>query len=138
MVDRSSLAGAKLEEAVKQVPKDLNVFYWRSRRLKRRLGSSTAAELLALRDGIKNMPLFARVVKHLWGVEPHQIYVTDNQPLVRWLNNKRTDSDPEWQGTLEYVEKRVRERCADVIWVPTKEQRADRHTKFVRAGPRAP
>ena len=73
-----------------------------------------------------------------WGVEPHQIYVTDNQPLVRWLNNKRTDSDPEWQGTLEYVEERVRERCADVIWVPTKEQRADRHTKFVRAGPRAP
>ena len=81
------------------------------------------------------MPLFARVVKHLWGVEPHQIYVTDNQPLVRWLNNKRTDSDPEWQGKLEYVEERVRERCADVIWVPTKEKRAGQ-THQIRAGHR--
>jgi hypothetical protein len=100
--------------------------------VQRRLGSSTAAELLALRDGIKMMPLYSRVVKHLWGVEPYQVYVTDNQPLLKWLNNQTTFSDPEWQGTLQFVVERVKERSADVIWVPTKEQRADRHTKFVR------
>ena len=120
------------QDTIKQVPRDVNIVNWRSRRVQRRLGLSTAAELLALRDGIKLMPLYSRVVKHLWGVEPYQVYVTDNQPLLKWLNNQKTYSDPEWQGTLEFVIERVRERSADVIWVPTKEQRADRHTKFVR------
>jgi hypothetical protein len=132
LVDKSVLTGGKLQDTIKQVPRDINIVNWRSRRVQRRLGSSTAAELLALRDGIKMMPLYSRVVKHLWGVEPYQVYATDNQPLLKWLNNMRTYSDPEWQGTLEFVAERVRERSADVIWVPTKEQRADRHTKFVR------
>ena len=132
LIDKQVLVAGKLEETIKQVPRGLNVVEAKSRSIERQVASSTAVELLALRDGVKRMPLYSRVVKELWGKEPLQVYATDNQPLVKWLNNKWIDSDPEWQGTLDYVIERVTEKSAHVIWVPTAEQRADRYTKFIR------
>ena len=132
LVDRSVLTARKLQDTIKRVPRDVSIVSWRSRRVKRKLGSSTAAELLALRDAVKMMPYYSKVVKHLWGVQPLEVYITDNQPLLRWLNNLHLQSDPEWEGTLQYVMQGIKERTAEVIWVPTTEQTADRHTKFVR------
>jgi hypothetical protein len=135
IVDKSQLTRGSLDHTVIQLPKDTNVLAWRSRRIKRKLASSTAAELVALREGVKEVPRFRRVIKALWGVEPLVVYATDNQPLVKWLNSKWIDSDPEWQGTLNFVIERIQEEGARVIWVPTAEQRADKHTKFIRHTP---
>lgn len=109
-----------------------NLLAWRSLRTDRKMASTTAAELLALREGVKVVPLYAAVIQELWGVAPKEIYLTDSQPLLGWLQSRWVSTDPEWQGCLDYVVERLRERSADVRWVPTKVQRADRQTKFLR------
>jgi hypothetical protein len=111
-----------------------NMFAWRSAKIKRKIASSTAAELLALKEGIKVMPLYSGLVRELWGVTPKEVYVTDSQPLLAWLASGGCKQDPEWQGNLNYIIERITERGAQVLRVGTAEQRADRHTKFVKPG----
>ena len=62
-----------------------NMFAWRSMKIKRKVASSTAAELLALKEGIEVVPLYSDLVKELWGVTPREVYITDSQPLLAWL-----------------------------------------------------
>jgi hypothetical protein len=109
-----------------------NVIAWRSMRCVRKLVSSTAAELLALKEGIKVMPLYSSLVKSLWEVEPEVVFYTDSSPLLDWLTARYCTKDPQHQGSLEYCLERLEECGHKVLWVPTKHQRADKHTKFVR------
>ncbi len=102
-----------------------------SKRSDRKLASTTSAELLAQQEGVKLMPLYLRAVEVMWGKRPEVVFVTDSQPLLGWLRTGWVATDPALQGTLEFVRSRIDEMGSRVLWVPTAEQRADRHTKFI-------
>ena len=112
-----------------------NVVAWRSMRPGRAVGSSSVAELLALREVIKVMPHYSSVVHKLWGRHPKEYYFTDNQSVIDWTHSGWIKSDPRWQGVLKQVLSDMSEpdRQASLHWVGTHEQRADKLTKFVAA-----
>ena len=55
---------ADFKKDLSQLPHH-NMFAWRSQKIKRKIAFSTAAELLALKEGVKVMPLYSDVVKEL-------------------------------------------------------------------------
>ena len=61
-----------------------NVVMWRSQRCKRKLVSTTGAELLALLEGVKKSPLYSKMILTMWGKEPPVIFVTDI--VNRWCH----------------------------------------------------
>ena len=67
----------------------------------------------------------------LWGKRPKVVFATDSQPLLGWLRKGWVDTDPHCQGVVDLVRERIEEYKAEVVWVPTHEQRADRQTKFI-------
>ena len=107
-----------------------NVLAWRSKRLDRKLASTTSAELMALQEGTRVAPLYLRLAECLWRVRPRVVFVTDSQPLLGWLRTGWVQSDPAVQGVLDLVKSRLNDMHAEVLWVPTAKQRADKHTKF--------
>ncbi len=108
-----------------------NVVAWRSKRCTRKLASTTSAELVALLEGIKAMPRFLRFTRALWGVVPRLLVGTDSESLLGWLRTRRAKTDSAMQGVLELVIERLECAGALVLWVPSEQQRADRHTKFI-------
>ena len=108
-----------------------NVVIWKTTRCKRKLVSTTGAELLALLEAVKKTPLYIKMIKTLWGKDAPVVFVTDSQPLVAWLRKGWVDTDPHLQGSLALVRERIEEYKARVLWVSTKDQRADRHTKLI-------
>ena len=99
-------------------------------RCKRKLASTTSAELCALLEGVKALPTYIALCEKLWKINPKVILVTDNQPLLGWLRTGWVDTDPHMQGMLDLVRDRIDTMKATVLWVKTTEQRADKHTKF--------
>ena len=57
--------------------------------------------------------------------------MTDSQPLLGWLRTGWVQTDPAVQGVLDYAKSRILEIGAEVIWIATRDQRADRQTKFI-------
>jgi len=110
-----------------------NLVGWKSQRCVRKLCSTTSAELVALLEGVKMVPLYTRFIESLWCKAPRVIFVSDSQPMMGWLNTGWVTSDPIMQGQLDLVKSRLDDMRADVLWVSTKDQRADRQTKFIRA-----
>ena len=51
--------------------------------------------------------------------------------MLGWLRTGWVQTDPAFQGVLDLVRGRIEELCAEVLWVRTSEQRADRQTKFI-------
>jgi hypothetical protein len=126
LVDSSELAGKEIYEITKH-----NLLAWRSRRCERKLASTTSAELMALQEGVKLAPAYSNYIKELWMKAPRVIFITDNQPLLGWLRTGWIQTDPALQGVLDFVRSRIHDMKAEVLWVPTKHQRADRHTKLI-------
>ena len=104
---------------------------WSSQRCKRKLCSTTAAELLALVAAVKKAPEYIRLVESLWGEKPEVMFLTDSQGALGWLRKRKAEKDPAMQGYVELVCERIEEMKAEILWVDTKDQRADRQTKFV-------
>ena len=104
---------------------------WSSQRCKRKLCSTTAAELMALVAAVKKAPEYIRLVQSLWGVQPNIIFLTDSQGALGWLRKRKAEKDPAMQGYVELVCERIEEMKAEVLWVDTKVQRADRQTKLI-------
>uniref|UniRef100_A0A0G4IEN3 Uncharacterized protein n=1 Tax=Chromera velia CCMP2878 TaxID=1169474 RepID=A0A0G4IEN3_9ALVE len=77
--------------------------YWLSRKIGRKLGSTTSAELLAMRDAVKMSWSFIHFVQKLWGEMPLVVVVTDSQLLMHQISSKQCKSEPRMQGELEYV-----------------------------------
>ena len=121
-----------MSNGVENIIKD-NIVNWRSRKCNRKLASTSSAELMALLEGVKSVPSYIRMVELLWSRKPKIIFVTDSQPLIGWLNKGWVDTDPHLQGVVDFVKERVNEMSAKILWVPTKSQKADRQTKFVKA-----
>ena len=84
-------------------------------------------------EGLKVIPAYSRVYEALWGKKPKVIFVTDSQPLLGWLMTGWVQTDPQMQGVLGLVKERIDEQDSTVLWVGTSDQRADRHTKFIRS-----
>uniref|UniRef100_A0A0G4GWT7 Uncharacterized protein n=1 Tax=Chromera velia CCMP2878 TaxID=1169474 RepID=A0A0G4GWT7_9ALVE len=80
-----------------------NIAYWLSRKIGRKLGSTTSAELLAMRDAVKISWSFIHFVRKLWGEMPLVVVVTDSQPLMHQIGSKQYKSEPRMQEELEYV-----------------------------------
>jgi hypothetical protein len=108
-----------------------NVLAWRSKRCDRKLASTTSAELMALVEGVKLAPAYVTLVERLWGSTPRVVFVTDNQPLLAWLQTGWVQTDPAVQGVCDLARQQIHEMRAEVLWVPTSKQRADKHTKFI-------
>ena len=108
-----------------------NVVSWRSKRVTRKLASTTSAELMALVEGTRVVPAYVRLAECLWRVRPKVVFVTDSQPLLGWLRTGWVDSDPAVQGVLDLARSRLHDVNGQVLWVPTAKQRADKHTKFI-------
>jgi len=119
-----------LGQGLANIPRH-NTVQWKTKRTDRKCASTTSAELLAMMEAIKQLPGYVRMCKALWGLQPRVVMVTDSQPLLGWLRTGRAAPDPHFQGSLDLILERVREYKVEVLWVETKLQRADRHTKFV-------
>jgi len=126
LVGESALAGD-----ITQLDYD-NTVMWRSKKEGRKLDSTTVAELLAFKDGCKEIYRYRDFVKSLWGVNPLIVILTDSQPLVFQLRSGLCASEPRFQHELKLVIEMLGELKAETRWVPTSAQHADRQTKFLR------
>ena len=85
-------------------------------------------------DVIKRMPLYESHIQCLWGKQPKVFLLTDSDPVISCLNMKWIKSDPQLQGLLNFVLDRLNESDrVRVLYVSTKINRADKHTKFIHA-----
>uniref|UniRef100_A0A0G4GYL6 Reverse transcriptase Ty1/copia-type domain-containing protein n=1 Tax=Chromera velia CCMP2878 TaxID=1169474 RepID=A0A0G4GYL6_9ALVE len=91
-----------------------NTVFWLSKKLARKLGSTTSAELLAMRDAVNSSWSIAHLVRKLWEKMPPVIVVTDSQPLMFQLSSKQCKSEPRIQGELEYMLENLAELGAKV------------------------
>ena len=112
-----------------------NFVAWRSMKPGRAVGSSSIAELLALREVVKAVPLYTSIITTLWRKVPDEYYLTDNQAVIDWCHSRWMQSDSQWQGVLNQVLSDLGsdERKTELRWVPTNQQRADKLTKFISA-----
>jgi hypothetical protein len=130
-VVESSLLGTLPDGKVVSKLPTTNLIGWRTKRCERKLISTTSAELMAMVEGVKIAPGFIKLIEKLWGTKPRIVFITDSQPLLGWMRTGWVKTDPAVQGSLDFVNERIKDMGADVIWVDTKHQRADRQTKFV-------
>jgi hypothetical protein len=124
-----------LEQGFTNAPRH-NVIAWRSKRPERTVASSSEVELLALEHVCKAAPFYSRVVERMWGVAPLEFYFTDNQAVMDWVQMRWIKTVARLQGVLNNIlaDFQAKEGKAQLIWVPTKEQRADKYTKFLSQG----
>uniref|UniRef100_A0A0G4I233 Uncharacterized protein n=1 Tax=Chromera velia CCMP2878 TaxID=1169474 RepID=A0A0G4I233_9ALVE len=107
-----------------------NLVVWKSKRIKRKLISSTSAELCALVDGVKQSFQWKRLAEALW-MKPLEVEVyTDSALLMEQLESGQSRREPRMDGLLVYARQELRALKAKVLWVQTDRQRADRHTKY--------
>ena len=81
----------------------------------------------------KLAPMYANFVRKLWGAIPSRVFVTDSQPLMAWLESGTSKGDYGCQGRLDLLAQCLRIQRGLVRWVPTAQQRADKHTKLIIA-----
>jgi hypothetical protein len=110
-----------------------NVIAWQSKSPARIVSSSAEVELLALEMVSKVVPFYSRVVERMWGVAPKEFYLTDNQAVLDWIQMRYVKSVARLQRVLSAVIDDFQEKAglAQVFWVPTDKQRADKYTKFL-------
>uniref|UniRef100_A0A0G4I466 Reverse transcriptase Ty1/copia-type domain-containing protein n=1 Tax=Chromera velia CCMP2878 TaxID=1169474 RepID=A0A0G4I466_9ALVE len=107
-----------------------NLVAWKSKRIKRKLISSTSAELCALVDGVKQSFQWKRLAKALC-MKPLEVEVyTDSAPLMEQLESGQSRREPRMDSLLAYACQELRALKAKVPWVQTDKQRADRHIKY--------
>lgn len=105
-----------------------NVIAWRAGRIRRKVASTTSAEMFALLDVLKVLPRYVGLVSALWGrVAVH--VCTDSAPLFAQMVSGFARSDPALQGTLEFLREALRDMRGKLHQVPTRLQRADGLTK---------
>eukprot|EP00918_Siedleckia_nematoides_P007262 GHVU01015764.1.p1 GENE.GHVU01015764.1~~GHVU01015764.1.p1 ORF type:complete len:231 (-),score=28.83 GHVU01015764.1:321-1013(-) len=110
---------------------EVNLVGWKTRTISTLVDSSTAAELLALKLLVKQLPRFLNVVERLWGVHPRvQLYV-DCEPLYNVIRRERFQEDPLLNMEVRFVADRMTQMGATLDCVGREWQRADSLTKCV-------
>jgi transposase InsO family protein len=113
---------------------DENVVGWKSKKIAQKLGSTTSAEMIALKEAVKRAFAFVQIVEVLWGEKPEVEFKIDSQPLLQQLVARQARAEPRFQGELEYIIEMIKELNANVTWVATTDMKADRQTKFLAKG----
>uniref|UniRef100_A0A0G4I103 RNase H type-1 domain-containing protein n=1 Tax=Chromera velia CCMP2878 TaxID=1169474 RepID=A0A0G4I103_9ALVE len=94
-----------------------NLVVWKSKRIKRKLISSTSAELCALIDGVKQSFQWKQLAEALW-MKPLEVEVyTDSAPLMEQLESGQSRREPHMDGLLAYARQELRALKAKVLWV---------------------
>lgn len=107
----------------------MNVCTFKSKRLKRKVLSTFAAELYAVIMGIK---LYAGIVPLLSRFKIKEtVLLVDNEAVVKSITSGRTE-DPMARGIVDWIRQSINEFGISIRWVPTDKQMADDLTKFKR------
>jgi hypothetical protein len=93
--------------------------------------STTSCELRALRNAVKDIPVYYNFIKKLWNKALQLICLIDSNPLLLQRTSGYARADPDRQGELEYVLQQTKKYKMEVHWIPTHLMRADRQTKFI-------
>eukprot|EP00919_Chromeraceae_sp_WS-2016_P032637 GHVR01077031.1.p1 GENE.GHVR01077031.1~~GHVR01077031.1.p1 ORF type:complete len:741 (+),score=128.02 GHVR01077031.1:275-2497(+) len=107
-----------------------NLVCWKSILIKRKLASTTSAELYALQEAVKRSYALKRLVEKLWKSDCPIEFLIDSNPLKQQLISGIAKSEPRSQGMLDYVREQIKDLKAIVVWVPTHVMLADRQTKL--------
>ncbi len=111
---------------------DRNVFAWSCNTERRKLASTTSAELIALYRAIKQCFSMVRLAMQLFVKCKVSIqFVIDSMPLYNQLCCGQTDKEPRLQGVLDYCIQSLLELHASVSWVDTHHMKADMLTKLL-------
>uniref|UniRef100_A0A0G4FMI5 RNase H type-1 domain-containing protein n=1 Tax=Chromera velia CCMP2878 TaxID=1169474 RepID=A0A0G4FMI5_9ALVE len=94
-----------------------NLMAQKSKRIKRKLISSTSAELCALVDSVKQLFQWKRLAEALW-MKPLEVEVyTDSAPLMEQLESGQSRREPRMDSLLAYAHQKLRALKAKVLWV---------------------
>eukprot|EP00919_Chromeraceae_sp_WS-2016_P015975 GHVR01037970.1.p1 GENE.GHVR01037970.1~~GHVR01037970.1.p1 ORF type:complete len:423 (+),score=64.78 GHVR01037970.1:769-2037(+) len=107
-----------------------NLIGWKSSLFKRKVASTTTAELCALMAAVKQSFLYKSVVEKIWNCECEVEFIVDCDPLYQQLQSKRSKAEPSFQGELDYVVQEIARLKARVYWTDTHTMQADRLTKL--------
>jgi len=105
--------------------------YWRSRKVRRIVKSTFAAETMALLEGAETAVYLASIIKEITGCEEMPITcIVDNKSLVDALQSSNKIEDTRLRLDIAVLEDMIsRKEISKVIWVDTTRQLADSLTK---------
>eukprot|EP00918_Siedleckia_nematoides_P054189 GHVU01118326.1.p1 GENE.GHVU01118326.1~~GHVU01118326.1.p1 ORF type:complete len:186 (+),score=14.07 GHVU01118326.1:429-986(+) len=107
-----------------------NCIAWQSQKPKRKVASSTAAELLGLELLVKAIWSPLALIHELWGVAPSVHVYVDSEPLMCQLETGKCTQEPRMRAQLDYGLQNVREMNGVINQIPSSEQEADHLTKL--------
>uniref|UniRef100_A0A0G4F0E4 RNase H type-1 domain-containing protein n=1 Tax=Chromera velia CCMP2878 TaxID=1169474 RepID=A0A0G4F0E4_9ALVE len=112
-----------------------NWIAWATKRAGRKVGSSTAGELLALEFLLKKLGEIVGLVRALWGIKVVRVIVyTDSGPLHDQFRSGKAQTDATMQGVLEWCIQEMRAVGADLQWISRGRNVANVMTKCALPG----
>eukprot|EP00919_Chromeraceae_sp_WS-2016_P015079 GHVR01035455.1.p2 GENE.GHVR01035455.1~~GHVR01035455.1.p2 ORF type:complete len:659 (-),score=76.57 GHVR01035455.1:2159-4135(-) len=105
-----------------------NILGWQSKSIKRKLSSTTSAELVALRDGLKTAVTLLNLLKQLT-LEVKVVFCVDSAPLLSQLQSGKSPGEFGLQGMLDYVREQMNLMNAEAVKVDSTNMKADMLTK---------
>uniref|UniRef100_A0A0G4HKQ0 Reverse transcriptase RNase H-like domain-containing protein n=1 Tax=Chromera velia CCMP2878 TaxID=1169474 RepID=A0A0G4HKQ0_9ALVE len=95
-----------------------NWIAWATKRAGRKVGSSTAGEVLAFEFLLKKLFGIVALVKAMWGLKKVRMIVyTDSGPLHDQFWSGKAQTDATMQGVLEWCIQEMRVLGADLQWI---------------------
>eukprot|EP00919_Chromeraceae_sp_WS-2016_P022015 GHVR01052341.1.p1 GENE.GHVR01052341.1~~GHVR01052341.1.p1 ORF type:complete len:206 (+),score=21.98 GHVR01052341.1:561-1178(+) len=119
----------QLIDANTDISSRINIFSWFSKQEKRKVASSTGAELIALSRALKAGHKLGKLIVCLFGEIKIEVKI-DSEPLYHQLSSGKSTAEPRLQGLLEYDKQEIAELGATVEVVRTDLELADSLTKI--------
>uniref|UniRef100_A0A0G4FIR3 Reverse transcriptase Ty1/copia-type domain-containing protein n=1 Tax=Chromera velia CCMP2878 TaxID=1169474 RepID=A0A0G4FIR3_9ALVE len=108
-----------------------NWIAWATKRAGRKVGSSTAGEVLAFEFLLKKLFGIVALVKAMWGLKKVRVIVyTDSGPLHDQFQSGKAQTDTTMQGVLEWCIQEMRVLGADLQWIARSRNVANVITKY--------
>uniref|UniRef100_A0A0G4FX19 Uncharacterized protein n=1 Tax=Chromera velia CCMP2878 TaxID=1169474 RepID=A0A0G4FX19_9ALVE len=112
-----------------------NWIAWATKRAGRKVGSSTAGEVLAFEFLLKKLFGIVALVKVMWGLKKVRVIVyTDSGPLHDQFRSGKAQTDATMQGVLEWCIQEMRVLGADLQWIARSKNVANVMTKYTLPG----
>uniref|UniRef100_A0A0G4GSH0 Reverse transcriptase Ty1/copia-type domain-containing protein n=1 Tax=Chromera velia CCMP2878 TaxID=1169474 RepID=A0A0G4GSH0_9ALVE len=112
-----------------------NWIAWATKRAGRKVGSSTAGEVLAFEFLLKKLFGIVALVKAMWGLKKVRVIVyTDSGPLYDQFRSGKAQTDATIQGVLEWCIQEMRVLRADLQWIARLRNMANVMTKCALPG----
>uniref|UniRef100_A0A0G4G7G9 Uncharacterized protein n=1 Tax=Chromera velia CCMP2878 TaxID=1169474 RepID=A0A0G4G7G9_9ALVE len=112
-----------------------NWIAWATKKAGRKVGSSTAGEVLAFEFLLKKLFGIVALVKAMWGLKKVRVIVyTDSSPLHDQFWSGKAQTNATMQGVLEWYIQEMRVLGADLQWITRSRNVANVMTKCVLPG----